>query len=148
SPGTMGTTARTGPTAAELNDPGELAAAGVNLEEEVGVIRIPELGANEVLEMLENLTRKAVLRQQNLPTVRVTFFSQGPLTRREAITAVESLLALNGIAITKLGETFLKAVPLSSVNSQVPVLLDDSSLGLTPSQKVYSKVFYLDFLTT
>lgn len=131
-----------------LNDPGALASPNVNLDEPVGVIRIPELGANEVLEMLENLTQKSVLRQQNLPQVRITFFSQGELTRRQAITAIESLLALNGIAVTKLGDTFLKAVPLSTVNSQVPVLIDGSSLGLTPSQKVYSKVFYLNFLTT
>src|SRR5690606_37974263 len=124
-----------------LNDPGALASPNVNLDEPVGVIRIPELGANEVLEMLENLTQKSVLRQQNLPQVRITFFSQGELTRRQAITAIESLLALNGIAVTKLGDTFLKAVPLSTVNSQVPVLIDGSSLGLTPSQKVYSKVF-------
>ncbi|NBD39174.1 MAG: hypothetical protein GVY10_11460, partial [Verrucomicrobia bacterium] len=89
------------------------------MQENVGLIRIPEMGTNEVLEMLENFTRKPILRQQTLPTVKITFFSQEALTRGEAITAIESLLALNGIAITTLGEKFLKAVPASIIKTQV-----------------------------
>ena len=37
------------------------------MQETVGLIRIPEMGTNEVLEMLENFTGKPILRQQTLP---------------------------------------------------------------------------------
>ncbi len=118
------------------------------MQEVVGLIRIPEMGTNEVLEMLENFTGKPILRQQSLPSVKITFFSQSPMTRGEAITAIESLLALNGIAITNLGERFLKAVPSAIINKQVARVWTGSTLDATPSQTIYEKVFKLDFLET
>jgi general secretion pathway protein D len=118
------------------------------MAELVGLIRIPEMGTNEVLEMLENFTGKPILRQQSLPSVKITFFSQGPLTRGEAITAIESLLALNGIAITSMGEKFLKAVPSAVINAQVARVWEGSTLDAVPSQTIYEKIFELDFLTT
>ncbi len=118
-----------------------------DMNQEVGLIRLPELGTNEVIEMLENLTRKPILRQQNLPSVRITFFSQDAMTRGEAILAIESLLSLNGIAITVVGERFLKAVPKGAIDTQVPQILHTSTLNLAPSQQVYSKFFDLDVLS-
>lgn len=118
------------------------------MQETVGLIRIPEMGTNEVIEMLENFTRKPILRQQSLPSVKITFFSQGALTRAEAITAIESLLALNGISITSMGEKFLKAVPSAVITQQVARLWEGSTLDATPTQTPYQKIFELDFLTT
>ena len=137
------------PDAELLNRPSELVDdADPLMQETVGLIRIPEMGTNEVLEMLENFTGKPILRQQTLPSVKITFFSQQALTRGEAITAIESLLALNGIAITNLGEKFLKAVPSAIINTQVPRPWEGSTLDATPSQMIYEKVFELDFLST
>ncbi|MGC9449892.1 MAG: secretin N-terminal domain-containing protein [Oceanipulchritudo sp.] len=118
------------------------------MAETVGLIRIPEMGTNEVLEMLENFTGKPILRQQTLPSVKITFYSQDALTRGEAITAIESLLALNGIAITTLGEKFLKAVPSAVINAQVPRNWEGTTLDAEPSMMIYEKIFELDFLTT
>ncbi|MDX2110869.1 MAG: secretin N-terminal domain-containing protein [Verrucomicrobiota bacterium] len=118
-----------------------------NMDEAVGLIKIPELGTNEIIEMLENFTGKPILRQQSLPAVKITFYSQGPMTRGEAILALESLLSLNGIAITPVGENFLKAIPTSIANTQVPALWEGTTLGAISSQKVYSKLFKLRFLT-
>jgi general secretion pathway protein D len=117
------------------------------MRETVGLIRIPDMGTNEVLEMLENFTTKPILRQQSLPAVKITFFSQGPLTRGEAIRAIESLLALNGIAITNLGDKFLKAVPSAVINAQGAPQWEGSTLDAIPSQKIYEKLFRLEFLT-
>lgn len=117
------------------------------MQEVVGLIRIPEMGTNEVLEMLENFTGKPILRQQTLPAVKITFYSQDALTRGEAITAIESLLSLNGVAITNVGTAFLKAVPASVVNAQVPRVWEGSTLDAVPSQTIYEKIFELDFLT-
>ena len=117
------------------------------MAETVGLIRIPEMGTNEVLEMLENFTGKPILRQQTLPAVKITFFSQGALTRGEAIAAIESLLALNGIGITTLGDKFLKAVPSAIINTQVPRPWEGSTLEAAPSQMIFEKIFDLDFLT-
>lgn len=114
----------------------------------VGVIHISDMEANEVIEMLERFTGKSILRQQNLPRVQISFSSQSAMTKADAILAIESLLSLNGIAITEVGEKFLKAVPVSSIATQAPVIINDSTLKDSPSQKIYSKFFYLDYLNT
>jgi general secretion pathway protein D len=114
----------------------------------VGVIRIRDMEANEVIEMLERFTGKSILRQQNLPKVQINFSSQSAMTKADAILAMESLLSLNGIAITEVGEKFLKAVPAASIATQAPSMINDSTLKSTPSQKIYSKFFYLDYLNT
>lgn len=114
----------------------------------VGVIRISDMEANEVIEMLERFTGKSILRQQNLPKVQINFSSQSTMTKADAILAMESLLSLNGIAITEVGEKFLKAVPAASIATQAPSMINDSTLKSTPSQKIYSKFFYLDYLNT
>lgn len=117
-----------------------------NPDEVVGVIRMSDLGANEVLDMLENFTGKPVLRQQSLPAVKINFSSQGSMTKAEAVLAIESLLSLNGVAITDVGEKFLKAVPSASVGTQVPPMIDTTTLDAIPSQKIYAKFFRLNFL--
>lgn len=114
----------------------------------VGVIRISDMEANEVIEMLERFTGKSILRQQNLPKVQINFSSQSAMTKADAILAMESLLSLNGIAITEVGEKFLKAVPVANIATQAPSMIKGSTLKSTPSQKIYSNFFYLDYLNT
>lgn len=126
---------------------GQQQAPGSADEPVVGVLRLSDLGTAETLQMLEQFTGKPILRQQTLPNVSINFNSQRPLTLSEAVLAVESLLALNGIAITEVGESFLKAVPASNVQQQVPPLIEGSTFGYAPSQKIYSKFYDLEFLT-
>lgn len=121
-------------------------AEGVDPNDVVGIIRLPDVGTQEVLAQLEQLTGKAILRQQNLPAVRITFFSQSEMTREEAILAIDSLLSLNGIAILPVGDKFLKAVPSATASLQVPPLFTGSTLTAQPSQQVFAKVFRLQFL--
>ncbi len=117
-----------------------------NPDETVGVLRLSDLGSNEVLDMMERFTGKPILRQQSLPTVKINFSSQGPMTKAEAVLALESLLSLNGIAITDVGEIFLKAVPSAAIGTQVPPMIENSTLGAIPSQKIYAKFFRLNYL--
>lgn len=135
----------TRPEAADTTIMPTSAAAEQEMAEEFS---IPEMGTNEILELLADLTQKPILKQQSLPSVKISFYSQGPLTRSEAINAVESLLALNGIAITEVGETFLKAVPMAVITNQVAPRWEGSTLEAKPTQKVYEKLFQLEFLTT
>ncbi len=118
----------------------------VNMNDSVGVINISDMGTTSILEMLENYTDKAVLRQQNLPEVKITFRSRHEMTREEAILAISSLLSLNGIALTNVGEKYIKAVPAPNINAQVPKLLGDDINGIKPSQEIYAKFYKLTYL--
>ena len=65
---------------------------------------------DSILALLEKLTGRSVIRPQGLPATLFNFTSQKPLTVEERIVAIESLLALNGIAVIPQGELFLKVV--------------------------------------
>lgn len=102
-----------------------------------------------VLLYLEKLTGKPIIRSQSLPAVKINFDSLGKMSYDEAILAIESLLALNGVIITDMGDGFLKAVPAAGAagaTSQVPDFLEGSALDLEPSQVYYTKFFKFDYL--
>ena len=95
--------------------------------------------------MIQLITNRHILRPQNLPAVKVTFDSMSVLTKRETLLAVESLLAMNGIAITKINEKFYKAVPAQGATVHVPIWLDVPASSLRPSQRIYMKLFRLNY---
>ncbi len=122
------------------------ASEGASLPETLEVVTFADDGTGPVLDFLERLTDRIILRPQDLPQVRINFDSRGPISRLDAILAIESLLALNGIMVTELGGRFLKAVPAANVSQQVPELIMGSTLDLAPSQRIYAKLFQIEYL--
>jgi general secretion pathway protein D len=100
----------------------------------------------QVLNLLERLTGRAVIRPQALPSPTFTFDSQGPLTREELILAIESLLSINGIGVAPLGDKFVKVVPIANIRTEAPELVVRTLIGEPPSGKVVSKLFRLIYL--
>lgn len=128
--------------AALFSDPEEL--LGIEgLDEPLDRIKLRDLPAKDALEMVQLWTERHILRPQNLPQVQLNFDSFSVLTKREALMAIESLLTMNGIAMTKIDNLFWKAVPALGVNAQVPIWLEGSSTQLAPSQRIYIKMFHL-----
>lgn len=125
------------PVEPEVEDPDEI----------VNDINLSDMSAIQVIELLEQLTGKIILRRQDISPAKINFNSRGAeLTKQEAVLALESLLTLNGIMLTDMGGRFMKAVPATNVNSHVPEMLVGSTIGLDPSQKIYAKLFKLDYL--
>ena len=117
-----------------------------NPDEVVGLIVLSDETALQVLDMLEKMTGKIILRRQDIAAVKINFNSRGELTKGEAVLALESLLSLNAIMLTDMGGRFMKAVPATSVNSHVPEMIVGSTLGLPASQQIYAKLFKFDYL--
>jgi general secretion pathway protein D len=117
-----------------------------NPEEMVGLIVLIDDTALQVLDRLEKMTGKIILRRQDLKATKINFNSRGPLTKGETVLALESLLSLNGIMLTDMGGRFMKAVNATSVNTHVPMMLFGSTLDLPPSQQIYAKLFTFDYL--
>ncbi len=112
----------------------------------VGPIILRDESIDQVLTLLERWTGKTMLRPQTMPTAAITLSLREAVTKAEAIQAVETLLNLNGIAITPLGARFLKVTPLNLAKSEAPEFIEGSTLALTPSGRVASKLFQLTFL--
>ncbi len=122
------------------------APATLSPSDPVGPLTLRDESIDQVLALLERWTGKTVLRPQALPAAAITITLKGSVTREEAIRALETLLTLNGIAISPFDDKFLKVTALSTVKSEAPELIDGSTLKLPPSGRVASKVFQLNFL--
>ena len=117
-----------------------------NPDEMIGLIVLSDETAIQVLDMLEKMTGKIILRRQDIGAVKINFNSRGPLSKGEAVLALESLLSLNSIMLTDMGGRFMKAVPATSVNSHVPEMIIGSTLELPASQQIYAKLFKFEYL--
>ena len=108
-------------------------------------LKLRDQDTNMILDMIQMITGRYILRPQNLPAVKITFDSISVLTKRETLLAVESLLSMNGVGITKINDKFYKAVPAGNINTQVPIWLDAPASSIRPSQRIYVKMFYLKY---
>ena len=131
-------------TGSLLSDPEELALIE-GLDEPMERLRLRDQDTNMILDMIQLITGRYILRPQNLPAVKITFDSMEVLTKRETLSALESLLAMNGIGITKIDSKFFKAVPATNMNVHVPIWLEGPASDLKPSQRIYFKMFYLQY---
>ncbi|MGB0743649.1 MAG: secretin N-terminal domain-containing protein [Opitutales bacterium] len=117
-----------------------------NPEEMIGTLILSDESALQVIDLLEQLTGKIILRRQDLSPAKINFNSRGSISKGEAVLALKSLLTLNGIMLTDMGGRFMKAVPATEVNRHVPEMLIGSTLELAPSQQIYAKLFRFDYL--
>lgn len=117
-------------------------------EDTVGTLVMVEESTDAVLDLLERLTGKIILRPQNMQPQKINFDSRGPLTRGQAIIALESLLSMNGLAIIEVDETFSRAVQAGvPINPFTPKVITGDELRGPPTQRVFSKLYSFDFLT-
>ncbi len=134
--------AQTPPPAAT---PAAPAPAGSS-EELVGPIKLADADIDTVLGALEIYTGRTILRPQALPTANYTLKLNKQVPKSEVITALETLLSLNGVAVSPLGDKFLKVVALNQVKTEAPEMIDGSTLSLPASGRIATKLFQLDFL--
>jgi len=81
-----------------------------------GMLKLQKADADQVLTLYSLFVGRTILRPATLPTPQITFMAQTPLTKREAIQALDVVLGMNGIGMIPVGEKFVKAVALANVN--------------------------------
>lgn len=115
-------------------------------EATIGPIKFGDITIDAALEMLERWSGRTVLHPAGLPATSLSFSLNEKVTRAEAREALETLLTLNGIAVTPLGTRFLKVMPLNIARTEAPDFIEGSTLGLPPSGRIASKLYTLKFL--
>ncbi|MBI3885784.1 MAG: type II secretory pathway, component PulD [Opitutae bacterium] len=121
------------------------AALPVN-DDSVGLIKLRDDSVDQVLELLERWTGKTILRPQALPANTYTLTLDHAVKKDEAVLALETLLNMNGVAVSPLGSRFLKITSLNLARAEAPEFIDGPLNGLPPSGRVASKLFHLQFL--
>ena len=100
----------------------------------------------QILQVLEALSRTTILQAQGLPNVKINFVSKRKMPRDEAIAALKSLLALNGVVVLPLDKGVMRAVPAIGVVRQSPEFLVGDIEKMKPSQVFYTKLFELEYV--
>jgi len=107
----------------------------------VGPVILRDETVAQVLELLARWTGKSILRPQALPANVYSLSLPETATRDDALLALETLLALNGVAVIQQGDKFLKIVPNLVAKAESPSLITESTLRLPPSGRIASKIF-------
>ncbi len=112
----------------------------------IGPVTFGEITVDAAIEMLERWSGRTALRPNGLPATNIPFSLKQKVTQEEARNALETVLALNGIAVNPLGVRFLKVVPLAAAKGEAPQFIDGSTLEMAPSGRIAAKLFQLQFL--
>ena len=115
-------------------------------DEIIGPLQMRGETLDAVLVQLGRLTGRSIIRPQALPATEGYTLTLPPMPKSEAILALETLLTLNGIAVSPLGDKFLKVVPVGQARTESPEMIQGSTLDLPPSGRVATKLFQLEFL--
>ena len=81
-----------------------------------GNINFQGVDVSQVLDVYAQLVGRTMLRA-GLPSAQIILRTETPLTKTEAIQALQAVLALNGIALVNVGDKFVKVLPLDQANS-------------------------------
>ena len=76
-----------------------------------GNINFQGVDVNQVLDVYAQLVGRTLLRA-GLPSAQIILRTETPLTKTEAIQALQAVLALNGIALVNIGDKFVKVLPV------------------------------------
>jgi hypothetical protein len=82
-----------------------------------GMINFGGADLNQVLSIYASVSQRTVLRPTTLPAPTIKLRTRTALTRQEALYAIGTVLALNGICLVDDGAKFVQAVPMAMRNA-------------------------------
>src|SRR5580658_7660737 len=112
----------------------------------VDSFKVSDVDIDAILGALEQYTGRTIVRPGSLPTASYSLSINRPIPKSELVTALETILALNQVSVSPMGDRFLKVTPLSTAKSEAPEMITGSSLDLPPSGRIVTKLFELNFL--
>jgi general secretion pathway protein D len=100
------------PSTTQTTMPAANGAASSGAQDEMipaGNINFQGVDVSQVLEVYAQLVGRTLLRA-GLPSASIVLKTETPLTKGEAIEALQAVLAMNGIAVVNVGDKFVKVV--------------------------------------
>ncbi|MBI2440233.1 MAG: type II secretion system secretin GspD [Lentisphaerae bacterium] len=81
-------------------------------------LKYENMDVEEVLSQYSAWTGLALMRAPDVPAAKITLKCPKRLPKREALLAIEGVLAMHGIALVPMGDKFLKVVPIGAARQQ------------------------------
>jgi len=77
-------------------------------------LKYENIDSEEVIKQYSDWTGLALMKSPDVPSVKITLKCPKRLAKREALLAIEGVLAMNGIALVPMGDKFLKVVKIDT----------------------------------
>jgi general secretion pathway protein D len=100
-----------------------------------GLIDWTSADVSQVLDVYAKLVNRTILRAA-LPEAKIVLHTVTPLTKSEAIQAIQAILALNNISVVNIGDKFVKVAQSDQANS-LGAELDRSGTTNLPNMGSY-----------
>jgi general secretion pathway protein D len=118
-------------------------AVGEVRDIEPGTIDLKGAPLDTVFEVYQEVSGRTVLRPYTLPAQGITLHLATNMSKREAVQALDSVLALNGIVMIKLGELFVKAVPAAQADKEGGTIDMNKPADLPEAEQFVTKIVTL-----
>jgi len=102
---------------------------------------------DQVLSVYEELVGRTLLRAPGLPlTTPIVLKTMTPLTKKEAIEALQAVLSMNGVVIENMGDKFAKVLPVAEApNGGQPI--DTNDVSQLPDMGTYvTHIVHLNYV--
>jgi general secretion pathway protein D len=110
-----------------------------------GNINFQGVDVSQVLEVYAKLVGRTLLRA-GLPAASIVLKTETPLTKSEAIQALQAVLALNGISVVNIGDKFVKVLPIDQANTAGAEFNDASAAKLPDLGTYVTHIVQLKYL--
>ena len=100
-----------------------------------GNINFQGVEVSQVLDVYAKLVGRTLLRA-GLPAASIVLKTETPLTKSEAIQALQAVLSLNGISVVNIGDKFVKVLPIDQANT-AGAEFNDASAAKLPDLGTY-----------
>ena len=94
-------------------------SSGTNAPIPARSIRFMDADISQVLSLYQELSGRSLIRSPQVPVaVKITFENATPLTRVEALQALDNVFAMQNVTMVYLGEEYVKVVPSALAASE------------------------------
>lgn len=127
-------------------------AAGATAAEDMdelipsGLLKFSDTDLGQVLTIYGELANRVILRPATLPAQKITLEANKiPLTRREALQALDTILSLNGISTVKQDKKFIKILPEAQAPNAGGIFNTDPVESLPESASYVTRIVQLKY---
>jgi general secretion pathway protein D len=110
-----------------------------------GTIDFQGVDVSQVLEVYAKLVGRTLLHA-GLPNAQIVLETKTPLTRTEAIEALQEVLKLNGISVINVGDKFVKVVPSTDANGEGAPFNNEAATNLPDMGSYVTHIVQLKYI--
>jgi general secretion pathway protein D len=101
---------------------------------------------SQVLIAYSDLVNRTLLHAGVLPAGQISLVTKAPLTKSEAIQALQAVLAMNGVVVVNIGTKFVKVVPSADALTQGQAFDNTDAANLPPMGSVVTHIVQLKYV--